>query len=75
MQNLLAVLKAAGLSFDHTIKCNVYLTDMDDFKAMNAVYAEFFSDPRPARTTVAVTALPGGAKVEIEIVAMLNKAQ
>jgi len=67
--NLKVVLEAAGLSFGHVVKCNVYLTDMADFAAMNAVYAEHFEAPNPARTTVAVAALPGGAKVEIEMVA------
>ena len=67
--NLKVVLEAAGVGFEHVLKCNVYLTDMADFAAMNAVYAEHFKEPNPARTTVAVAALPGGAKVEIEMVA------
>ena len=67
--NLKIVLTAAGLSFDHVVKCNVYLTDMADFQAMNKVYAEHFNKPEPARTTIGVAALPGGAKVEIEMVA------
>ena len=67
--NLKTVLTAAGLSFDHVVKCNVYLTDMTEFQAMNKVYAEHFAKPEPARTTVAVAALPGGARVEIEMVA------
>jgi 2-iminobutanoate/2-iminopropanoate deaminase len=67
--NLKVVLEAAGLTFDHVVKCNVYLTNMGDFAAMNAIYAEHFSKPEPARTTVAVAALPGGAIVEIEMVA------
>jgi 2-iminobutanoate/2-iminopropanoate deaminase len=67
--NLKAVLDACGLSFDKVVKCNVYLTNMGDFAAMNAVYGEHFSKPEPARTTVAVAALPGGAMVEIEMVA------
>ena len=67
--NLKLVLEAAGLSFANVKTCNVYLTDMADFAAMNAVYAEHFEAPQPARTTVAVAALPGGAKVEIEMVA------
>src|SRR5450631_3642834 len=57
--NLKTVLEAAGASFDHVVKCNVYLTDMGDFAAMNAVYGEHFKEPQPARTTVAVAALPG----------------
>ena len=67
--NLKLVLEAASLGFEHVLKCNVYLTDMADFAAMNVVYAEHFREPNPARTTVAVAALPGGAKVEIEMVA------
>ena len=68
--NLKDVLEAAGLGFEHVVKCNVYLTDMSDFAAMNAVYGEHFKDPKPARTTVAVAALPlAGGKVEIEMVA------
>lgn len=67
--NLAAVLAAAALSLDHVVKCNVYLTDMADFPAMNAVYGARFHAPFPARTTVAVAALPLGARVEIECVA------
>lgn len=67
--NLEAVLGAAGLSMDHVIKCNVYLTAMSDFAAMNRAYASRFSAPYPARTTVAVRELPLGAQVEIELVA------
>ncbi len=67
--NLEAVLQDAGLSMDHVIKCNVYLTDMRDFAAMNAAYGRRFTQPFPARTTVAVAGLPLGAAVEIELVA------
>ena len=67
--NLEAVLTDAGLSMDDVIKCNVYLTDMGNFAAMNAAYAKRFSKPYPARTTVAVRALPREALVEIELVA------
>lgn len=70
--NLGAVLAAADLTFDDVVKCNVYLTDMDDFAAMNAVYAEHFAQPYPARTTIGVAALPLGASVEIELVARLR---
>lgn len=69
LANLGAVLAAAGLGFDDVVKCNVYLTDMADFAAMNEVYAEHFSEPFPARTTVAVAGLPLGARIEIELVA------
>ena len=63
------MLAAGGLTFDDVLKCNVYLTDMDDFAAMNSVYAEHFEEPYPARTTIGVAALPLGASVEIELVA------
>ena len=69
LTNLAAVLRAGGKSFDDVVKVNVYLTDMNDFAAMNTVYARHFSAPYPARTTVAVSALPLGARVEIEVVA------
>jgi 2-iminobutanoate/2-iminopropanoate deaminase len=68
-KNLARVLSAAGLSLGDAVKCNVYLTDIGDFQAMNAIYARQFAAPYPARTTVAVAALPGGALVEIELVA------
>jgi len=67
--NLAAVLAAAGLTLDDVVKVNVYLTSMDDFAAMNEAYAGRFSEPYPARTTVAVAALPLGARIEIELVA------
>ena len=67
--NLEAVLMDAGLTMDDVIKCNVYLTTMQNFSAMNAVYKERFNTPYPARTTVAVAELPLGAQVEIEMVA------
>lgn len=67
--NLQFVLEDNGLTMDDVIKCNVYLTDMADFAAMNAVYATRFASPYPARTTVAVAGLPLGARVEIELVA------
>ena len=69
LDNLSAVLAAAGLSRENAVKCNVYLVDMADFAAMNAAYAAYFSEPFPARTTVAVAGLPLGAKVEIEMIA------
>jgi 2-iminobutanoate/2-iminopropanoate deaminase len=67
--NLFGVLAAAGLTPDDVIKVNVYLTDMDNFAAMNKVYALQFSQPYPARTTIGVAALPLGAQVEIELIA------
>lgn len=71
LAHLGAVLAQAGLGFGDVVKCNVFLTDMADFSAMNAVYATAFEAPYPARTTVAVLALPLGARVEIEMVAQV----
>lgn len=70
--NLFEVLKEAGLTSDDVIKVNVYLTDMKNFSQMNAVYETQFNAPFPARTTVAVLALPLGAEVEIEMIARLK---
>jgi 2-iminobutanoate/2-iminopropanoate deaminase len=67
--NLRAVLDAAGLSMDDVIKVNVFLVDMTDFTAMNAIYERQFNRPFPARTTIGVAALPFGSRVEIEMVA------
>jgi 2-iminobutanoate/2-iminopropanoate deaminase len=67
--NLESALRDAGLTMDHVIKCNVYLVDMADFPEMNAAYQQRFAAPYPARTTVAVKALPRDARVEIEMVA------
>ena len=69
IRNLAAVLAAAGKSLGDVVKVNVYLTDMTSFAEMNGVYAESFPAPYPARTTVAVVALPLRASVEIEVVA------
>jgi len=68
-ENLKAILQAAGSSLDHVMKCNVYLRDINDFAAMNEVYATYFSKPFPARTTIQAGALPGGIAVEIECIA------
>ena len=71
LQNIAGVLKAAGGSFDHVVKTTVFLADMNDFAAMNAVYGECFAKPAPARSTVQVARLPRDARVEIEVVAVL----
>lgn len=68
-ERLSEVLEAAGLTTDDVVKVNVYLTDMKHFSAMNDVYQTFFTEPYPARTCVAVLALPLGADVEIEMIA------
>jgi len=69
LTNVQAVLEAAGLTMSNVVKTTVFLSDMNDFAAMNGVYAEFFSEPYPARSAVAVKTLPKGAMVEIEAVA------
>ena len=71
LQNLSAVLNAAGTSLDKVVKTTVFLADMKDFVEMNEVYATFFSDAPPARSTVAAAGLPRDARVEIEAVALL----
>ena len=67
--NVKAILEAGGLTMSDVVKTTVFMADMNDFADMNAVYAEFFSEPYPARSAVAVKALPKGALVEIEVVA------
>nr|HID12436.1 RidA family protein [Anaerolineae bacterium] len=69
LQNIEAILKAAGSCLRHVVKTTVYLADMADFGPMNAVYAEFFPEKPPARATLQAAALPLGARVEIEVVA------
>ena len=69
MTNLGAVLEAAGLSFSNVVKTTIFLASMDDFAAVNEVYAQPFEAPYPARSTVAVRTLPKGALVEIEVIA------
>lgn len=69
LQNLGEVLKAAGLSFDHVVRTTVFLADMNDFPAMNEVYATFFTSPAPARSTVQVARLPKDARIEIDVIA------
>ena len=67
-QNLSAVLKAAGKSFDDVVRAGVFLTSMSDFVAMNGIYAKYFSKPYPARTRIVAAALPLGACVEIDLI-------
>ena len=69
LTNVKAILEEAGLSMNHVVKTTVFMADMNDFAEMNTVYADFFSEPYPARSAVAVKTLPKGALVEIEIVA------
>lgn len=69
LRQLMAVAEAAGVGQEDILKVNVFLTDMADFAEMNAAYERFFTRPYPARTTIAVVALPRGAQVEIEMIA------
>jgi len=69
LRNLQSVLDAAGLGFDDVVKTTIFLADIGDFAAVNAVYARFMPDPPPARSTVQVAALPKGGLVEIEAIA------
>lgn len=69
LTNIKAILEGTGLSMNNVVKTTVFLADMNDFADMNSVYAEFFSEPYPARSAVAVKTLPKGALVEIEVVA------
>jgi len=71
LRNILAILEAQGLGLPSVVKTTVYLVDMADFAEMNAVYARAFGEHRPARTTVAVAALPRGARIEIDAVAVV----
>ena len=71
LTNVSNVLAEAGIDLSHVVKTTVFLSDMDNFAAMNEVYATFFSEPCPARSAVAVKTLPKGALVEIEVIAEL----
>lgn len=71
LTNLSAVLEAAGTSLNNVVKTTVFLADMNDFTAMNEVYAEFFSENKPARATVQAARLPKDARVEIECIALV----
>ncbi len=72
LQNLGAVLRAAGVSYDRVVKTTVYLADMGDFAEVNEVYAGYFSAPAPARATIQAAALPKNVRVEIDVVAYLK---
>ena len=71
LDNLAAVLESAGSGWDHAVKVSVFLKDLGDFATMNAVYAEYMPSPAPVRSTVEVAGLPLGARVEIDVVAVL----
>lgn len=72
LQNLKAVLEAGGSSVSKVVKTTVFLNTMDDFQTINAIYAEFFGEHKPARSTVAVKGLPRNARIEIEAIAMVD---
>lgn len=69
MKNIGAILKAANVDFQNVVKTTIFLTDMNDFATVNEIYGRFFKENPPARSTVAVAALPRGVKVEIEVLA------
>lgn len=73
LKNLAAVLTTEGLTLDGVVRTTVYLTDLADFPRVNQTYAEFFQEPFPARATVQVAALPRGAKVEIDAIALAKR--
>lgn len=73
LTSLAAILRAAGSDLSRTVKTTVFLVDMNDFGAMNEVYARHFGEHRPARSTVAVSGLPRGVRVEIEAVARVGE--
>lgn len=70
LENLGAVLRAASMDFENVVRCTVYLTDVNDYAQMNAVYARYFSEAKPAREAVEVAALPRGARVEMSCIAV-----
>ena len=74
LENLKTILGAAGLGFAHAVKTTIFLTSMGDFAAVNEVYKAHVGEPYPARSTIAVAALPMGAKVEIEMIASRSAA-
>ncbi|MGH7935500.1 MAG: RidA family protein [Chthoniobacterales bacterium] len=72
LENISAVLRAENLNFNHVVKTTIFLTDMGDFQTVNEIYATYFRDNPPARSTVEVSALPKNAKIEIEVIAAAN---
>jgi len=71
MRNVSALLRAAGLGFEHVVRTTVFLADMNDFAAMNDVYSRYIVDPAPARATVQVARLPRDVKIEVDAIAVL----
>jgi 2-iminobutanoate/2-iminopropanoate deaminase len=75
LNNIRALLKTEGLTFDKVIKTTIFLTNLSDFQTVNEVYASYFKGQPPARSTVQVSALPMGANVEIEVIAVAGEAE
>jgi|SRR5450432_332860 len=75
LENISAVLRAENLNFGHVVKTTIFLTSLGDFQTVNEIYATYFRENPPARSTVEVSALPKGAKVEIEAIAMANESE
>ncbi len=73
LNNIAAILRAEGLTFDHVVKTTIFLTSLGDFQTVNEIYGSYFKQNPPARSTVQVAALPKGANVEIEVIAMANE--
>ena len=75
LDNIAAVLRAEGLSFNNVVKTTIFLTDLGDFQAVNEIYGSYFKQDPPARSTVQVSALPKGAKIEIDAIADTGEAE
>ncbi len=73
LDNITAVLKAEGLTFENIVKTTIFLTDLGDFQTVNEIYGSYFNQQPPARSTVQVSALPKGANVEIEVIAVADE--
>jgi 2-iminobutanoate/2-iminopropanoate deaminase len=73
LDNIAAILKAEGLGFDHVVKTTIFLTNLGDFQTVNEIYGSYFKQDPPARSTVQVAALPKGANVEIEVIAVADE--
>ena len=74
LENISAILRAENLNFGHVVKTTIFLTSLGDFQTVNEIYATYFRDNPPARSTIEVSALPKGAKVEIEAIAMASES-
>jgi len=75
MENIRAVLRTEKLNFDHVVKTTIFLADLGDFQTVNEIYGSYFTEAPPARSTVQVAALPKGARVEIEVIAVADAGE